>query len=164
MNEIAKEFLRELESEMSSTRKCIERMKEELFEYKPHEKSMQMGYLAVLVADIPRWIAHIIEKGEINLTTWDRFTSRKPEDLLEFFDKNVELAKAALEKATDASLLEPFYLKMGEQELSKDTKRNTVSSTINHLVHHRGQLTVYMRLNNIPVPSIYGPTADDKSF
>ncbi len=164
MNKLSQEFLRELEAELGASRKCIERMKEELFDYKPHEKSMQMGYLSIIVADIPRWITYIIEKGEIDLGNWDRFTSKKPEDLLKFFDDNVEEVRKVLAKTTDAELEEPFYLKMGDKELSKDTKGNTVSSTINHLVHHRGQLTVYMRLNDIPVPSVYGPSADDKGF
>ena len=97
-------FLKELEAEAAATRKCLEKIPEALFGWKPHEKSMTLGYLALLVAEIPKWITHMVEKGDIDF------------------------------------------------------------ATINHLVHHRGQLTVYMRLNNLHVPSIYGPSADEKAF
>lgn len=159
-----KEFLRELESEVSATRKCLERMKDDLFKYKPHEKSMEMGYLAIIVADVPKWITTIIEKGEIDFATWEKYKLTTVDELLKYYEENIEGAKKALSKATDKELEDLFYLKMGGQELSKDTKKNSVSSSINHWVHHRGQLTVYMRLNDIPVPSIYGPSADDKTF
>ncbi|MBX4189607.1 DinB family protein [Candidatus Parcubacteria bacterium] len=163
-NTIAQEFKRGLEAEVAASRKCLERMQESLFDYKPHEKSMPMGYLSVLVAEIPKWITITIEEGEIDFATWERYKITTVADMLAYFDKNVESAKAALEKTTDKELEEMFYLKTGGKELMKDTKKNSISSSLRHWVHHRGQLTVYMRLNNIPVPSIYGPSADDKSF
>lgn len=161
---LTQEFLRELEAEVAASRKCLERITENLFEYKPHEKSMQMGYLSLLVADIPKWIATIIEKGEVNFATWEQYKLTTVADLLKRFDQNVEFAKNALGNADDKSLEDMFYLKMGEKELMKSSKKESVSSSLNHWVHHRGQLTVYMRLNGIPVPSIYGPSADDKTF
>ena len=163
-NIIAKQFLKELESEEASTRKCLERIPENLFDWKPHDKSMSMGYLTLLVADVPKWITASIQKGEINFETWPKYTDVKFKDVVKCFDQNMKDAKAALRDATDEGLEEMFYLKMGAQELMKAPKNENVMQCLNHWVHHRGQLTVYMRLNNIPVPSIYGPTADDKTF
>jgi uncharacterized damage-inducible protein DinB len=161
---IAQLFLKELEAEIAASRKCLERISEDLYEYKPHEKSMAMGYLALLFADIPKWITATIEQGEIDLATWGRFKLNKTADLVEYFDQNIESARKVLSSVSDEALEEMFYLKTGEQELMKSSKKDSVSSSLNHWVHHRGQLTVYMRLNDIAVPSIYGPSADDKSF
>ncbi len=163
-NIFGKEYARELEAEVAASRKCLERMDEKLFSYKPHEKSMEMGYLAVLVADVPKWIAVTIERGEIDFATWERYKLTTKDELVKYFEQNIAAAKHALENTTDETLEEMFYLKAGGKELMKSTKKETVSSSLNHWVHHRGQLTVYMRLNNIPVPSIYGPSADDRSF
>lgn len=163
-NMFGQEFKRVLETEITATRKCLERMDEKLFEYKPHEKSMAMGYLAVIVAEIPKWISTTIAKGEIDLGAWEKYTLTTTTDLLKYFDANVELAKNVLQNTNDEALEEMFYLRMNGQELMKSTKRESVSQSINHWVHHRGQLTVYLRLNNVAVPSIYGPSADDKQF
>ncbi len=163
-NIITQQFLKELESEEKSTRMCLERISDDHFKYKPHEKSMLMGYLALLVADIPKWISVAIEKGEVNFATWEKYSDSTVGDLVGRFNQNIAGAKAALQSASDESLDGEFQLKAGDQLLMKDTKLNTIYSSINHMVHHRGQLTVYMRLNNIPVPSIYGPSADDKTF
>lgn len=157
-------YLKELEMEAPSTRKCLERITPETFEFKPHERSMKMGYLAQVVAEIPKWIAATITAGEVNFQTWEHTKIETTDDLVKFFDTNMEMARAALSTVTDEALQEMFYLKNGDQELIKSTKDESVSSSINHLVHHRGQLTVYMRLNEILVPSTYGPSADDKTF
>lgn len=162
---IGKLFLKELIAEETSTRKCLERVPESLYNWRPHEKSMQLGYLALLVADIPKWLSVSIENGIIDLATWEKHPLTTTQDLLDYFSKNMEGAKKAFEKVTDEVLEnEIFYLKMNGQELLKASKLDNVSSSINHWVHHRGQLTVYMRLNNIAVPSIYGPSADDRNF
>jgi uncharacterized damage-inducible protein DinB len=158
-------FLKELTAEETSTRKCLERVPESLYNWKPHEKSMQLGYLALLVADIPKWLSVSIEKGTIDLATWEKHQLTTTQDLLAYFNENMEGAKNVFARVTDEALEnEIFYLKMNGQELFKSSKLDNISSSINHWVHHRGQLTVYMRLNNIAVPSIYGPSADDKNF
>lgn len=161
---LTQQFLEELKAEESATRKCLERIPESLFEWKPHERSMKMGYLSLLLADVPKWIVAILEKGEVNFGTWEKYEPKTTEDVLKRFEENIQSAKTALENATDESLEELFYLRAGDKELMKDSKKNSVSSSLNHWVHHRGQLTVYMRLNDIMVPSIYGPSADDGSF
>ena len=166
MNDISfgKEYLKELETEAIASRKCLERIPENLSDWKPHEKSMTMGYLTLLVAEIPRWITYMIEKSEIDFATFEHFKPKNTAELVKHFDENLEGAKNALRNVTNEALSELFFLKNKGQVLFSSPKKENVSSSINHWVHHRGQLTVYMRLNNIPVPSIYGPSADDKGF
>ncbi len=158
------EFSKELETEATATRKCLERIPESLFDWKPHEKSMSMGYLTLLVAEIPKWITHMIVKSEIDFVTFEHFIPKTTADLVNHFDENLEEAKKTLQNVSNQSLSESFFLKNQGQVLFSSPKKESVGSTINHLVHHRGQLTVYMRLNDLPVPSIYGPSADDKGF
>jgi uncharacterized damage-inducible protein DinB len=158
------EYLNELEAESRATRKCLERIPESVYDWKPHEKSMAMGYLTLLVAEIPKWITHIIEKSEIDLATFPHFKLSKTVDLVRHYDENIEGAKKALKNVTNERLMETFSLKTNGQVLFSSPKKENVWSNLNHWVHHRGQLTVYMRLNNIAVPSIYGPSADDRSF
>lgn len=163
-NTMAMEYLKELEAEVPAARKCLERIPPELFGWKPHDRSMNMGYLAHLVADMPNWIKYIIEFGEVNFATYEQFHAASTEDLVKRFDQNVAGAKKALQNTTDAAMEDMFYLKNDKQVLFSSSKKENIGSTINHFVHHRGQLTVYMRLNDIAVPSIYGPSADDQSF
>jgi uncharacterized damage-inducible protein DinB len=158
------EYSKELEAEVRATRKCLEAIPHSLYGWKPHEKSTNMGYLALLVADIPRWISWIVEKSVIDFATYDHFKLSTNEALLRHFDKNVESAKRALENVTNDELAEMFQLRDSGKVLYETSKKDSVRETINHWVHHRGQLTVYMRLNNIAVPSIYGPSADDPGF
>ena len=160
----ATEFLKELDAEASASRKCLERIPEKLFGWKPHERSMTMGYLALLVAGIPKWISYVIEKGEIDFATFPQFQAKTSADLVKHFDENLIGARESLQKTSDDALSELFSLKNQGQVLFSSPKKETVGQSINHLVHHRGQLTIYMRLNDIPVPSIYGPSADDKTF
>ena len=166
MDEISfgKEYLAELESEVRASRRCLEAIPEKLYDWKPHEKSMNMGYLSLLVADMPRWITYTIEKSVIDFATYDQFQLSTTANLLKHFDNNVEQVRGALTKVSNKDLEEPFYLKNGGAVLYTTSKKETIQSTINHWVHHRGQLTVYMRLNDIPVPSIYGPSADERTF
>lgn len=157
-------YLKELEAEITATRKCIERIPEQLYDYKPHEKSMALGYLTLLVAEIPKWITTMIEKSDIDFATYEHFQLSNTAELVKHFDENVQGAKNALANVSDEALQETFYLKNNGQVVFSSTKLASIESTINHMVHHRGQLTVYMRLNDIPVPSIYGPSADDRTF
>jgi uncharacterized damage-inducible protein DinB len=156
--------LEELKAESPASRKCLERISETTFDYKPHPRSMAMGYLALLVAEIPLWISYIVEKGEIEFATFTHFQPKTTTELVNHLDENLRSAEHALQNVSDEALKEMFYLKSNGQVLFASSKGENVSSSINHWVHHRGQLTVYMRLNDIPVPSIYGPSADDKRF
>jgi uncharacterized damage-inducible protein DinB len=166
MSEISfgKEFSREIESEVRASRRCLEAIPDKLYKYKPHEKSMELGYLALLVADMPGWITDMIEKSEIDLATSKRFQLSTTAALLKYFDDNIAGAKRTLGKTGNKDLDGIFELKVAGKVVMSSTKKESVRQTINHWVHHRGQLTVYMRLNNIAVPSIYGPSADDRTF
>ncbi len=158
------EFLKELEAEAAASRKCLERIPENLFDWKPHEKSMTMGYLALLVAEIPKWITAMVEISEIDFATFEHFKPKTTSELVNHFDENLKGARNALQNVADDTLSESFFLKNEGQVLYETSKKESIAPSINHLVHHRGQLTVYMRLNDIAVPSIYGPSADDKGF
>lgn len=157
-------YLEELQAEVPSTLKCLERITPEVFEYKPHDKSMKMGYLALIVAEVPKWIAYTLEKGDIDFATFTHTPCKNGEELAKHLDENMIWAKKLLEAVKDETLNEQFNLSAGGKIMLSMTKKEMISSSIRHWVHHRGQLTVYMRLNNIPVPSIYGPTADEKNF
>jgi uncharacterized damage-inducible protein DinB len=157
-------FLKDIEAEVPATRKCLERVPESLYEWKPHEKSMAMGYLAILVAEMPRWITHMIEEGDIEFGTFGHVVPKTTAELVKHFDDNITAVRNALQNVSDEALKEVFHLKNQGQVLFSATKEDNIPSTIRHWAHHRGQLTVYMRLNDLPVPSIYGPSADDKTF
>ena len=157
-------LLEELKMETASTRKCLERIPESTFSFKPHPKSMEMGYLVQLVAAIPSWITHMIKDSEIDLATFPQPKIESTADVMAYFEANIKEAEAALKNASDEDLESDFSLKQNGQVLYTSTKKVDIPTTLNHWVHHRGQLTVYMRLNDILVPSIYGPSADDKGF
>jgi len=163
-NTITQSFLKELNTEYRATRACLERIPETLFDYKPHPKSMNLGYLALLVAEIPLWVNHMVTDGEIDFVTFKHLAPKTTKELVDHFEDNMNAARNALESANDEALQSPFVLKANGQVLYSAPKIADIGVTLNHWVHHRGQLTVYMRLNDVPVPSIYGPSADDKNF
>src|SRR5690606_17559866 len=163
-NSRAQLFIEELNAEYRATRLCLERIPENLYEFKPYPKSMNLGYLALLVAEIPLWIKHMITDGEIDFVTFNHFSLTNTTDLLNHFEQNMEVARKALAETNDTALQENFSLKANGQLLYSSPKIIDIGTTLNHWIHHRGQLTVYMRINDIPVPSIYGPSADDNSF
>jgi len=163
-NTIVDQFISEFEAEIPATRKCIERIPETLFGWKPHEKSMTLEYLTLFVAEIPKWISVMIKKREIDFQTFNHFQPKTTSEMLNHFNENVNGAKQAFQELKVEDLAKPFVLKNGNQIILSSPLNENISSTLNHWVHHRGQLTVYMRLNDILVPSIYGPSADEKAF
>ena len=163
-NSIIKQFTSEFEAEISATRKCIERIPEKLYDWKPHEKSMTLGYLTLLVAEIPKWITAMIKKREIDFQNFEHVQPKTTIEMVSHFDDNVKGAKEAFRELSMEDLSKDFVLRNGDQILISSPLSENISSTLNHWVHHRGQMTVYMRLNDILVPSIYGPSADDRSF
>jgi len=160
----AADCIKELQAEYEATKKCLERMRWDLFDYKPHPKSMSMGYLAVLVAEIPLWMSFTIEKGDIDLASFEREHPDSTHSLVDYFERNFKGAINALQQANDETLEVPFKLKANGKELFTMSKRESIAQDINHWVHHRGQLTVYLRMNDIAVPAIYGNSADEKKF
>ncbi|MFL6466912.1 MAG: DinB family protein [Pyrinomonadaceae bacterium] len=161
---IAAEYLRELESEARATRGCLEQVPMEQHDWKPHEKSMPLGYLAMMVAEIPKWIQYTIENGEIDFGTFEHSKIETTEELVAAFDKNMENVRTSLNTLTDEGLKETFSLKNQGQLLFSSPKDESISQSINHLVHHRGQLTVYLKMLGKSIPSIYGPSADSGGF
>ncbi len=158
---IAESLLPEFDQEMATTRRLLERVPAEKGDFKPHEKSFSLAHLTQLVATMPGWIIGTIKDDHIDLTEGGGYKNQSTESLLAQFDKLVAEARAAIAGAGDEVFVEPWSLKMGEQVLFTLPKGVVTRQTINHLVHHRGQLTVYLRMVDVPIPSIYGPTADE---
>ena len=160
-------FLAELEREASATRRTLQRVPEGHNDWKPHQKSMTLGYLATLVATMPAWIDTMISQEELDLRPKDGPSFRPQEartngELLQAFDESVIKARQALESTTDEHLMKPWRLLAAGQVMAEQPRHIMLrDSVFNHLAHHRGQLTVYLRLNNASVPAIYGPSADE---
>jgi uncharacterized damage-inducible protein DinB len=157
-------LISELQFESISTRKMLERTPLEKADWKPHEKSMTLGRLSAHVAEIPSWVVHTLSADELNFKTdeWKPVVFTNNKDMLEFFDKNVADAKKALEETTDEMMYKNWALKMDGNVLFQMPKIQVLRTwAFNHLVHHRAQLSVYLRLNDIPLPSTYGPSADE---
>jgi uncharacterized damage-inducible protein DinB len=158
---IGQAMLAEFDNEMGTTRRVLERVPSDKVEWKPHPKSFAIGHLAQLIAGMPGWITGTLKSGSLDLGSFSGYSFQKTETLLAMFDKNVKDAREALAAATDETFAAPWSLKRGDQVFFTLPVGAVVRQNINHLVHHRGQMTVYLRLLDIPVPSIYGPTADE---
>lgn len=156
-------LISELQHEAATTRKLLERIPAEKFDWQPHEKSMTMGRLAVHVADMFGWFPPTLEADELDFSKG--YEEPKPattEELVEVLDKNVAAATESLKNTGDAAFAKNWTLRNGEQVYFEMPKIAVARTFImNHIVHHRGQLSVYLRLNDIPVPGIYGPSADE---
>ncbi|MEP6495216.1 MAG: DinB family protein [bacterium] len=154
--------LKEFDLEMASTRKLLERVPSDRGTWKPHAKSFALGHLAQLVAGIPSWMTRTLREPFINLSAGPGYSFESTETLVAKFEANAAAAREALSSVTGAALDEPWSLKMGEQVLFTSPRGEVVRQHLNHLIHHRGQLTVYLRLVDVPLPQIYGPTADER--
>ena len=162
-------ILAQLESEAPRTRRALERVPEGRDDWKPHERSMPLGRLAMLVATMPTWINLIIGKDELDVapkagSNVDTKPLRTPAELVQALENGVAEARKALRSTTEEHLKKPWRLLSAGKVVSEEPREIVLRDTMMHLSHHRGQLTVYLRLNEVPVPSIYGPTADDKQF
>jgi uncharacterized damage-inducible protein DinB len=157
-------FLAEFDHEMASTRRLLERVPEERFDWKPHEKSMSLGGLATHLSNLPHWAEAILTGTSFDLETappnLTPFPSRAA--VLAHFDETTKTARALMDK-TDAEWAARWTLKRGSYEVFSIPRMSAFRTFIlNHMIHHRGQLSVYLRLNDVPVPSIYGPSADEQ--
>jgi len=168
MPKIHELLLAEIDREAVSTRRLLERVPEGRNDWKPHPKSMPLGYLASLVATMPGWIAAMIEQDQLDVTAAGEHQTRSVEtnrELLERFDHALGQARKALAATTDEHLMTTWKMLAGGHVVSEQTRYEAIrDGAINHLAHHRGQLTVYLRLNEAPIPSFYGQTADEKGF
>lgn len=156
--------LAELAHEAATTRRLLQRLPEVHLTWKPHEKSMTLGRLAGHIAEIPARISSMLEPDEYDFAAGGEapHTASSVADLLAFFDQSVSQATERLKKQTNDRLLATWRLKKGGKQLMEMPRMGAVRfMMLNHLIHHRGQLSVYLRLQNVPLPSIYGPTADE---
>lgn len=154
----------ELQHESAVTRTVLERVPTDKMDYKPHEKSMAFGQLASHIAEMYEWFDSTLNDTELDFATIDYkpFIAESTEQLLEYFDSVVDKSIGFLKKASDEDLMTEWTMRNGDQVyLSMPRVQVIRSFMLNHIVHHRGQLSVYLRLNDIPVPSIYGPSADE---
>ncbi|HEY6826166.1 MAG TPA: DinB family protein [Gemmatimonadaceae bacterium] len=158
---IGQSMIPEFDQEMATTRRVLERIPSDKGTWKPHEKSFSVGHLAQLVARMPGWITMTVNHPKLDLSQGAAYSYETTETLLADFDRNVREAREALASVTDEQMARPWSLTMGDKTLMSLPTGVVVRQNINHLVHHRGQLTVYLRLLDIPVPSVYGPTADE---
>lgn len=159
-------FIAELKHESSLTRKMLERVPLDKKEWKPHEKSMTLGRLATHVAEITHWASDIIHIDNFDFAkdfNFKPYTAATTEELLEIFQHNLDKAIHDLEGMTDEDFNKTWTIKSGEQVMRQFPKKVAIRGwALSHLIHHRGQLSVYLRLLEVPVPGMYGPSADEK--
>jgi len=160
----------EFEQEMANTRRTLERVPDKKFEWKPHEKSTSLGGLATHLANIPSWTTHTFEKDELDIAPpgappFRLEQAKLTADLLAAFDKNVSAARAPLASATDERWFGKWSLLSGGNTIMTLPRAAVMRGfVLSHLIHHRAQLGVYLRLLDVPVPAIYGPSADEGGF
>jgi len=163
-------LLSELKREVDRSRKALEQMPEGKGEWKPHDKSMKFAYLAELVAIIPTWVAMQVTQDELDVAPVDGKSNvnRTPKetraDYLKALDEAAAAAEQALGKTTDEHLATNWKLKARGKVVLEDSRAAMIQDSFNHLSHHRGQMTVYLRLLGAKVPAIFGPSADDNRF
>jgi uncharacterized damage-inducible protein DinB len=165
---VAEWLLEELNSEVDRSRRALEQVPEGKYDWKPHDKSMIFGYLADMVATIPSWVVMAITMNELDVAPASGPTKREKHEtsdaLVKALDKAAADARSALEQTNDEHLATPWRLLAHGQVVMETPRHVMIRDTINHWAHHRGQMTVYLRLMGAKVPALYGPSADEKSF
>ena len=162
-------FREELDREVERSRKALEQVPDGKYQWKPHDKSMIFGYLADMVATIPTWIEMEINRDELDIAPAEGQGTKKAQketsaDLVKALDEAAAEARTALEKTTDEHLATNWKLLARGQVVWEGTRIEMIQDTINHWAHHRGQMTVYLRLMGAKVPALYGPSADEQGF
>ena len=162
-------FREELDREVERSRKALENVPDGKYQWKPHERSMIFGYLADMVATIPTWITMEINRDDLDIAPAEGQGTKKAQketraELIKALDEAAAEARDALAKTTDEHLETKWKLLARGNVVWEGSRKEMIQDTINHWVHHRGQMTVYLRLMGAKVPAIYGPSADDQSF
>ena len=158
-------FKQQFIEEGTTTRKFLERVPEDKFSYKPHEKSMDMKRLAMHVADLPGWIHFTLTTDEIDFAKpYDQPSINTHEDLMDYFEKRYQDGLSTLVPENEKLLNKPWTLRSGDTIYSSDPKIDIIRMSVSQQIHHRAQLGVYLRLLNIPIPGSYGPSADENNF
>ncbi len=164
INSKAAAFISEFQHEAATTRKILERVPADKFDWTPHEKSMPMGRLAVHVAEMTDWAKETITTDELDFANqeYKPFEPKTTAELVEYFDGKVNETIEVLSNVSDEAMMEDWTLRNGEQVYFTMMRVQVLRGMVfNHIIHHRGQLSVYLRLNDIPVPAMYGPSADE---
>ena len=163
-------FIADLERERPITRKAVGAVPEGKGDWKPHDKSMPLGRLTSLVAMMPGWLTMMMERDEFDVVPQPGQASQfsqaltTRDELLKAVDAGFDGARKALESSNDEHLMKPWRLKAGGKVVAENPRHVMMRDALMHLSHHRGQLTVYIRMNGAPVPAIYGPSADEQTF
>ncbi len=162
---ISEKFIAEINEEAEPTRRMLERIPPEKFDWKPHEKSMTLQQLSTLVAQMFYWFGMMAEKDVLDFADgWEQPQVTSAADLVKLLDDSVAASVKVLSDTDDAEYDRIWTMRHGERVFMEIAKGDVIRQSFRHLAHHRGQLSVYMRLLEIPVPSIYGPTADENTF
>ena len=156
------EFLKEVDAELAASRRLIERVPSDRVQWKPHPKSAALGHLTQLVCRMPKVMSDIVHGIDLDLAAGPGYSFESTDTLLGLFDANVAELRATLSGAKDADFDGTWRVRAGDEVYDTAGRKDALRNTINHFVHHRGQLTVYLRLLDVPIPQLYGPTADEK--
>jgi uncharacterized damage-inducible protein DinB len=162
-------FVAALDREVERSGRALAEVPDGKYQWKPHDRSMIFGYLADMVATMPSWLAMAIQRDELDIAPKDGSTMKQePKEtsaaLLKALEKSAADARAAIESTTDDHLMTSWRLLAGGKVVMETPRYVVIQDTLNHWAHHRGQMTVYLRLMGAKVPAIYGPSADDNTF
>ena len=159
-------FLKELQNEAVTTRKMLERIPFDKFDWRAHPKSMSIKEVSTHIAELPGWVPMVMTTNELDFATMDYTPAviNSTKDLLELLNRNVEMAESFLTAENEEKLSQNWKLRTGETVHSNDTKAEVMRMVFNQITHHRAQLGVYLRLLDIPIPGSYGPSADENEF
>lgn len=156
-------FLKEIEQESETTRKMLSRIPDDKYDWKPHPKSMSVRQLATHIAELPSWFTMVLTTKELDFAknTYNPVSINNTKELMDYFEKTVQEGKTQLVPANEDKLDEIWTLRSGDQIFSATSKAEVLRMVINQIVHHRAQMGVFLRLNNIAIPGSYGPSADE---
>ena len=159
---IGQEFLKEVDEEFATSRRLIERVPSDRAQWRPHPKSSPLGHLTQFVCLLPAIMSDIVHGIDLDLAKGPKYTFETTETLLRAFDVNVAELRATLSAAKDTDFSGQWSVRAGDEVYQTAGRKDALRNTINHFVHHRGQMTVYLRLLDVPIPPLYGPTADER--
>jgi len=159
-------FLKEMDREAQTTRKMLERVPDDKYDWRPHEKSMSVRQLATHIAELPSWASMVLTTDELDFASspYQQKTINNTKDLLAYFESSLADGRTQLEKASDSELVPNWTLRNGEEIYSVESKADVIRMSYCQTVHHRAQLGVFLRLLNVPIPGSYGPSADEMKF
>jgi uncharacterized damage-inducible protein DinB len=159
-------LIKELEEETAITRKMLERVPNDKWDWKPHEKSMPLKSLTVHIAELPSWITMGLTTSELDFAAMDYTPTdvNNTSELLKLFEQSVEKGRTSLQNAKEEDLLPTWTMRTAEKIHATMTKYEVIRHSFSQTIHHRAQLGVYLRLMNIPIPGTYGPSADEMNF